>query len=158
MFSYLKYIYDSYKQNKKEHIENGNEYFKPQLVGFFKMVDYENEYKDGFWKYEQVLEMERLIKEALAWNERATKSAERKALIEERIQLEYMFVKYLKLELFDKEMGKENFLALLNSFMADIEKYELKETRLVRCRPIPVTYTIWKNRAEGKIDQFSKRE
>ena len=27
--------------------------------------------------------------------------------MEERIQLEYMFVKYLKLELFDKEMGKE---------------------------------------------------
>ncbi len=158
MFSYLKYIYDSYKENKKEHIEEGNEYFKPQLVGFFKMIDYENEYKDGFWKYEQVLEMERLIKQALRDNENAEKSSSRKALIEERIQLEYMFVKYLKLELFDKEMGKENFLELLNSFMADIEKYGLKETRLVRCRPIPVTYTIWKNRAEGKIDQFSKRE
>ncbi len=158
MFDYYKYIYDAYKKNKQEHIQNGNEYFKPQLVGFFEMVDYKNEFKDGFWKYSQVQEMKRLIEKALNNNEFSLKSEERKSVIRERINLEAMYPDYLILELFDKEVGTDEFCRLLDDFMLRIEHFGLQKTRLVKCRPINVTYTIWKNRALGIKDFLSERK
>ncbi len=158
MFAYYKYIYDTFKSNKQEHINNGNEYFKPQLVGFFEMVDYKNEFKDGFWKYQQVVEMKKLLDKALLSNENSCKSQERKSLIKERILLEAMFPDYLILELFDKEVGVKEFCKLLDDFMLRIDHFGLQKTRLVKCRPIPTTYTIWKNRALGIKDFLSERK
>ncbi len=158
MYEYYKYIYDTFKKNKAEHIEKGNGYFMPQLVGFFEMVDYKNEFKDGFWKYGQVEEMKRIIDKALYANEHSGKSDERKKTVRDRIRLEAMFTDYLILELFDKEVGAENFCKLLDDFMLRIDEFGLKNTRLVKCRPINITYTIWKNRALGIKDFLSERK